>query len=299
VDGRLDEGEGLRGKLRRRLFWPSFLVPSGLWLLAFYAVPLGFVVAVSLATTDVIGNPIYGWHPENYQQVISATFLPPLLRSLGFASAATAICLLVGYPVAYTLARFGGRYKGILVALIVLPWFVDYLVRIYAWVVMFDDHGVVNGILSRLGMHGSPPARFLNTSWAVIGGLVYDYFPFMVLPLFAAIDHLDPRLVEAGKDLYGTPRQTFWRVTWPCTFQGILAGCVLVFLPSAGDFVTAEILGGPNTSMIGTLVQDQFSGGGYWPFGAALTVVLIALLSTFMVFYLRSTARATESAAAW
>jgi spermidine/putrescine transport system permease protein len=285
--------------VRKRLFWPSFLAPAGVWLALFYAIPLGIVVAVSLATTDVIGNPIYGWHPENYREVMSPTFLPPLLHSLGFAVATTLICLSLGYPVAYTLARFGGRYRNLLVVLIILPWFVDYLVRIYAWVVIFDDHGLVNGILTRLGVGGSPPVRFLNTPWAVIGGLVYDYFPFMVLPVYAALERLDPRMIEAGKDLYGTRAQTFWHVTWPATFQGVLAGCVLVFLPTAGDFVTAEILGGPNTAMIGNLIQDQFSGGGYWPFGAALTVVLVTLLSLSMILYLRSAARATTEATGW
>jgi spermidine/putrescine transport system permease protein len=282
----------------RRWLWPSFLIPPGLWLALLYLLPLGIVVAISFATTDFIGSPVYGWHPANYHELFTSTFVPPFLRSIGFAGTATFLCLIIGYPVAYMLARFGGRYKNLWIVLIILPWFVDYLVRIYAWVVIFGDHGVVNGLLARAGMPGDPPVRFLNTSWAVIGGLVYDYFPFMVLPIYAAIERLDASFIEAAKDLYGTPRRTFWHVTWPMTFQGVLAGSALVFLPSAGDFVTAQILGGPNTAMIGNLIQDQFAGDGYWPFGAAMTIVLMAILSCFMIFYLRSAARATREALA-
>lgn len=282
----------------RRWLYPSFLLPPGLWLLLLFAAPLGIVVAVSLGTTDFIGNPVLGWHLENYSQVFTATFVPPFLRSLAFAALTTALSLLVGYPVAYTIARFGGRYKSLLIVLVILPWFVDYLVRIYGWVVIFGDNGVVNSILHSLGFGGSPPVTFLNTSYAVVGGLVYDYFPFMILAVYAALERMDPSLIEAGKDLYGSPWQTFRHVTWPATFQGVLAGGVLVFLPAAGDFVTAQILGGPNTTMIGNLIQDQFAGGGYWPFGAAMTIVLMALLASFTTFYLRSAARAAREATA-
>src|SRR5579872_1958124 len=253
------------------------------------------VVAISFATTDFLGRPVFGWYPENYAQVLDPLYIPTMLRSIGFALATTLLCLLIGYPVAYMIARYAGRFKNLLVVLIILPWFADYLVRIYAWFVLLGDEGLVNGALHMLGFSGSPPVIFLNTPTAVIGGLVYDYLPFMILPIYASLERMDPSLIEAGKDLYGTPLQTFLNVTWPATIQGVVAGAVLVGLPAVGDFATVQILGGPNTYMIGNLIQDQFTAGGFWPFGAALTIVLMAILSILTVVYMRSAARPSEA----
>jgi spermidine/putrescine transport system permease protein len=276
VDG--DQG-GLSGRFAART-----LIPGGLWLLAFFAVPLCLVVAVSFGTTDELGGAIYGWYPENYSRVFDPLFVPVLLRSVGYTLATVALCLALGYPVAYYIERFGGRRKQALIALVVLPFFVNYLIRTYAWVAILSDEGVVNGFLSE-------PVRFLNTPWAVIGGLVYGYLAFMILPVYAALDRMDPALIEAGKDLYGSELQTFIHVTWPTTFQGVLAGSVLVFLPAVGDFVAAQLLGGPGTYMVGNLIQQQFFGAEDWPFGSALTTVMMLFLLVFMVFYLRSAAR--------
>jgi spermidine/putrescine transport system permease protein len=282
----------------RRGFWHAFLVPPGLWLLALYVAPIGFIAAVSVATVDFIGNPVYGWHTGNYHEVLSSTFWPPLWHSLVFALATTVLCLALGYPTAYVIGRYGGRLRHLLIALLVLPWFVDYLVRIYAWVVIFGDKGIANGVLHDLGMGGSPPVTFLNTWFAVVGGLVYSYFPFMILPIYAAVERMDGALVEAGKDLYGTPFRTFLHVTLPETMQGVLGGCVLVFLPAAGDFANAQLLGGPNQTMIGNLIQDQFNSSGDWPLGSAMTVVFMAILSVFMIFYLVSSARSARAGGA-
>jgi spermidine/putrescine transport system permease protein len=282
VDG--DQG-GLTGRFAART-----LIPGGLWLLAFFAFPLTLVLAISFGTTDELGGAIYGWHPDNYSRAFDPLFVPVLARSVGYAFATVVLCLVLGYPVAYYIARFGGRAKNVLIALVVLPFFVNYLVRTYAWVAMLSDEGLVNGLLSE-------PIRFLNTPYAVIGGLVYGYLAFMILPVYAALDRMDPALIEAGKDLYGSELQTFVHVTWPTTFQGVLAGCVLVFLPAVGDFVSAQLLGGPGTFMIGNLIQNQFFGAEDWPFGAALTTVLMLFLLGFMVFYLRSAARAAEDVA--
>lgn len=277
-------------------FAASMLVPGGLWLLLTFAVPLGIVLTASLGSTDDIGNTIYGWHPQNYKDAFDPLFLPVLLRSVGFALATVALCLLVGYPVAYYIARYGGRWKSLLIALVVLPFFVNYLVRTYAWVALLSDEGVVNGLAASTGIH-KDPIRFLNTPWAVIGGLVYGYLAFMILPIYAALDRMDPALIEAGKDLYGSGWATFRYVTWPTTFQGVLAGTVLVFLPAVGDFVSAQLLGGPGTYMIGNLIQQQFFGAEDWPFGAALTTVMMLFLLVWMIFYLRSAARAAREAA--
>jgi spermidine/putrescine transport system permease protein len=273
------------------------LTPAGLWLLLLFAVPLGIVLAVSLGTTDPSYQAVYGWHPENFGDVFDPLFGPVLLRSVGYALATVVLCLLIGYPIAYYIARFGGRWKTALIAIVVLPFLVNYLVRTYAWVAILSDEGLVNGILADTGI-AENGVRFVNTWYAVVGGLVYGYLAFMILPLYAALDRMDPSLIEAGKDLYGSRWQTFWHVTWPAAFQGVAAGCVLVFLPAVGDFISAQLLGGPDTYMIGNLIQQQFLEAQNWPFGAALTIVLMAFLLIWMLIYLRSAARASREAVA-
>jgi spermidine/putrescine transport system permease protein len=269
------------------------LLPGGAWLLLLFAVPLGVTLAISFGTVDDLGNAIYGWHPQNYADVFDPLFAPVLLRSVGYAAATVVLCIAIGYPIAYYITRFGGRYKYVLLGLVVIPFLVNYLVRIYAWVALLSDEGLVNGVLVDLGLTTNG-VQFLNTSYAVVGGLVYGYLAFMILPIFAALDRMDPAVIEAGKDLYGSPWQTFRHVTWPTTFQGVLAGSVLVFLPAVGDFVSAQLLGGADTYMVGNLIQQQFFGAGNWAFGAALTTVMMGFLLIFMVFYLRSAGRAAR-----
>ena len=271
-------------------FWRRFLVPGALWLVIFFAVPLGITIAISLGQATELGGVLYGFNPGNYADALDPLFAPVLLRSVGYAAATMALCLLIGYPVAYCIARYGGRYKHALIAAVLLPFLTNYLVRTYAWVALLADEGLVNRFVGE-------PIRFLNTPWAVIGGLVYGYLGYMILPIYASLERMDPSLIEAGKDLYGSPRQTFWHVTWPQTRAGVLAGGVLVFLPSVGDFVSAQLLGGPDTYMIGNLIQQQFYGADNWPFGAALTVVLMAFLMIFMVVYLRGSEERREALA--
>jgi spermidine/putrescine transport system permease protein len=272
-------------------FASVFLVPGALWLLLLFVVPVGFVLALSFGYTDDLGEAFYGTKLDNYERVFDPAFIPVLLRSVGFALATVVLCLLIGYPVAYYIAIFGGRWKNVLLALVILPFFVNYLIRTYAWIAMLGDDGLVNGLLSS-------DIRFLNTPWAVIGGLVYGFLAFMILPIFAALDRMDPSLIEAGKDLYGSPWHTFRNVTLPHTIQGVLAGSVLVFLPAVGDFVSASLLGGPEEVMVGNLIQQQFLASDNWPFGAALTTVMMLFLLVWMVLYLRAAARETREAPA-
>ncbi len=277
--------------MRSRLaIWRLFLVPGAVWLAALFIVPLGLVIAVSLARTNIVGLPAHGLHADNYREAFQSFYIPVIVRTVLYAGAATGIILLLGYPAAYTIARFGGRFRNALIVLVVLPWFVDYLVRIYAWVVILGDNGLVNGILRGLGAHGSPPVEFLNRPWAVIGGLVYSYFPFMVLPVYASLEQMDKQLIEASRDLYGNGRQTFWRITLPLSSPGVLAGIVLTFLPSLGDFATAQLLGGANTYMIGNLIADQFTNTGDITFGSALTVIVMSALLLVILAYLWRTA---------
>jgi spermidine/putrescine transport system permease protein len=271
------------------------LAPPALWLLLVFAVPLGIMIAVSLGDTDPLYQAVYGWNPSNYADVFKPLYAPVLLRSVLYALATVVLCILIGYPIAYYIARFGGRWKTLLIAVVVLPFLVNYLVRTYAWVAILSDEGLVNGILADIGISESG-VQFVNTPWAVIGGLVYGYLAFMILPLYAALDRMDPSLIEAGKDLYGSKWQTFWHVTWPAAFQGLAAGCVLVFLPAVGDFVSAQLLGGTDTYMIGNMIQQQFLEAANWPFGAALTIVMMGFLLIWMSIYLRSAARASREA---
>jgi spermidine/putrescine transport system permease protein len=259
-------------------------------------VPLGLVLALSFGYVDDLGRAVYSTELSNYSDAINPTYLPVMLRSVAYALATTLLCLAIGYPVAYYIARFGGRFRSALVALLVLPFFVNYLVRTYAWVALLADEGLVNNAVTDLGLRDDP-IRMINTPWAVIGGLTYGYLVFMILPVYGSLERLDRSVIEAGKDLYGTPLRTFLHVTLPQTKQGILAGSVLVFLPAVGDFVAAQLLGGPDTYMVGNLIQDQFFAANNWPFGAALTVVMMAFLSIWMVGYLRSAARDVKGAA--
>ena len=265
-------------------FWSRFLLPGGVWLTLLFIVPVCLVLALSFGTTDDLGRATYGFDFDNYADAFDSTYLPVLLRSVGFAVATAALCLAIGYPVAYYIARYGGKRKHLLIALLVIPFFVNYLVRTYAWVALLADDGLINNALGT-------SLQLINTPYAVIGGLVYGYLVFMILPIYASLERMDPSLVEAGKDLFGTPLRTFIHVTLPQTKQGILAGMVLVFLPAVGDFVSAQLLGGPDTYMVGNLIQDQFFTADNWPFGSALTVVMMIFLSIWMVGYLRSAAR--------
>lgn len=276
-------------------FWSRFLVPPGLWLLLLFAFPICLVLALSFGYVDDLGRAVYSSELDNYADAFNPTYLPVLIRSVGYAVATAALCLAIGYPIAYYIARFGGKYKYLLIAALVLPFFVNYLVRTYAWVALLADEGLVNNFLIDLGVTQSG-IQMINTPWAVIGGLTYGYLVFMILPIYASIDRMDPSVIEAGKDLYGNRLRTFIHVTLPQTKQGILAGSVLVFLPAVGDFVAAQLLGGPDTYMVGNLIQDQFFAGNNWPFGSALTVVMMLFLSIFMIAYLRSAARESREA---
>jgi spermidine/putrescine transport system permease protein len=259
-----------------RRLWSAVMTPGALILVGLFILPLVMLIVFSFGTTDIIGRPVLGFSRANYDQVFQSYNLPVVWRTIEYALASTAICLVVGYAVAYTAARFAGRLGSVLIALVVVPWLVDYLVRIYAWEQLLGDSGIVNALLHHLGVG---PFQFTGTWYAVVGGLVYGYLPLMVLPIYASLGDLDPALIDAGKDLYGTPRATFWHVTLPATRSGVVGGCLLVFLPVLGDFATAQFLGGANSAMIGNIVAEQFISTGSQTFGAALTVMMIVLLA--------------------
>jgi spermidine/putrescine transport system permease protein len=281
-------------RVRGERIWTWMLVPGTVWMSAFFVFALLLLIALSFGTTDALGNPRFGSTLDNIVRIFTPTYFRVAVRSLVYAVVAAVICLLIAYPVAYAIARHGGRYKNALVALLVVPFFVNYLVRMYGWQTLLSDEGIVMTWLHRLGV--SADFQILNTSVAVIGGLVYGYVVFMILPIYASLERMDGALIQAGRDLYGTPLRTFLSVTVPMSRSGAYAGLALVFLPAMGDFISAQLLGGPDNLMIGNLIQNQFFAGQNWPGGAALTMALMILLLICMLGYLRQTARDAKAA---
>ena len=278
---------------QRTWLWGTLLALPTAWIVTFFLSSMVIVVLLSFGRTQRDGRPVFGTELTNYDALWNQVYFELFLRSLTYALATTLICALIAYPVAYSIALYGGRYKNVLVAAIVVPFFASYLIRMYAWSAMLSDDGVVNSALRRT--HLSDGVQFLNTPFAVVGGLVYGFVVFMILPVYAALERMDTSLIEAGKDLYHGPLRTFFTVTLPATKAGLFGGMLLVFLPALGDFVSAQLLGGPRTYMIGNLVQQQFLEGQNWPLGSALTVAMMLGLSVLMVVYLRATStRARE-----
>lgn len=268
--------------------WNWLTLPGTLWMSAFFVSSLLLVAALSFGTTDALGNPRFGRTLANVTALGDPVYRDVLLRSLEYALLTSAVSLLIAYPVAYTIALHAGRLKNALIAAIVVPFFANYLVRMYGWSVVLSDDGPLLRALRAIGLAG-PHTKILNTGFGVIAGLVYGFVVFMIIPLYAAMERMDVSLIEAGRDLYGGPLRTFLFVTVPATRQGATAGLVLVFLPAVGDFVSAQFMGGPNQLMIGNLIQNEFFEGQDWPLGAALTMLLMAVLLIGMFGYLRRT----------
>ncbi len=272
---------------QRTWLWGALLTLPTAWIVGFFVSSMVIVVLLSFGRTQSDGQAVFGTTTANYDALWNEVYLQLFLRSLGYAVATTLICALIAYPVAYAIALYGGRFKNVLIAAIVVPFFASYLIRMYAWSALLSDEGILNSILRRTGLGDG--IQFLNTPYAVIGGLVYGYVVFMILPVYASLERMDVSLIEAGKDLYHGPLRTFFTVTLPATRAGLYGGLLLVFLPALGDFVSAQLLGGPRTYMIGNLIQQQFLEGQNWPRGSALTVAMMVALTLLMVVYLRGT----------
>lgn len=268
--------------------WTWFMLPGTLWMTGFLIASLLLVAVLAVGTTDELGNPRFGFDLGSIRALADPAYTEVLARSLGYALLTCVICLLIAYPVAYAIALYGGRYKHAMIAAIVVPFFANYLVRMYGWSVVLSDDGPLLRALRTLGL-ADGGTKILNTGFGVVAGLVYGFVVFMIIPLYAALERLDVSLIEAGRDLYGGPVRTFFFVTLPATRQGATAGLVLVFLPAMGDFVSAQLMGGPDQIMIGNLIQDKFFQGQNWPLGSALTMLLMLVLLLGMLGYLRRT----------
>jgi spermidine/putrescine transport system permease protein len=267
-------------KLRR---W--FLLPAWLWMAALFAAPLAIVLAYSFLTRGTYGGIEQPWTVESYQRLFDPLYFSIYLRSFVMAAAATGICLVLGFPAALFIAG-SSRYKNLYLQLVLLPFWTSFLVRTYAWLFLLRDTGLINSVLLALGIIESPLPMLYNNG-AVLVGLVYGYLPFMVLPIYAVLERLDPSLPEAAADLGARPLATLFRVTIPLSRPGIVAGSVLVFIPCLGAYLTPDLLGGGQTILVGNLVQNQFTTARDWPFGAAVSVILMMLVTALVWMFLR------------
>jgi spermidine/putrescine transport system permease protein len=262
--------------MRARLSAGSLVLPGIAWLALFFLVPLGIILIVSLGDNDRFGRILFDSPSlENYARAIDPVFLPTVWNAVRYAAATTILCLVIGYPIAYWISRYGGQHKTLLLVLVMLPFWTSYLIRTYAWITILSDHGVVNSLLRTIGLIDEP-IILMNTDLAVILGMTYGFLPFAILPLFVSIDRLDDSLVAAARDLYASGRAAFRHVTLPLTMPGIVAAAILTFIPAIGDFVTPDLLGGAQTTTIAKIIQGQFLGARDWPAGAALGFLLMA-----------------------
>jgi len=284
---------------RHRGLVPYLLLAPGLaWLALFFLVPMYYLGYTSLQTGDLFSGYAFSWAWENYSDAFSL-YRGHFARSLQYAGLATLFALLISYPLAYWIAFRGGRWKNLLLLLVIAPFFVTYLIRTLAWKTILADQGFVLDVLRTLHLVGED-GRLLATTTAVVAGITYNYLPFMALPLYVSLEQVDRRLVEAAEDLYASGTKAFLRVTLPLSVPGIFAGTLLTFIPAAGDFINAELLGTPRQQMIGNVIQSRFKEVADYPQAAALSFVLIAGLLVAVLAYTRAVGseRATQGTVA-
>ena len=268
---------------RRRLL---LLGPALGWWAVFLIVPVGLVLVYSFFERGTYGGVIPTFNLDNFARALDPLYLRVLLFSLRVALIATVISLLLGYPAAYLIATLPQRWRTPILVLTILPFWTSLLIRTYAWIVLLANNGLINRGLQATGLVDEP-LDLLYNEFAIVLGLVYGYLPLMILPIYASIERLNPELREASADLGGNPFRTFLRVTLPLTLPGIAAGCIFVFVPSLGNFIVPDLLGGGKTSMVGNLIQQQFLKARDWPFGSTLSLFLIALLGVLLFIQVR------------
>jgi spermidine/putrescine transport system permease protein len=262
-----------------------FLAPARLTMAVLFAAPLAIVCVYSVLTRGDYGGAEQPWTFENYTRLADPLYAQILFRSLAMAAAATVLCLILGFPLALFISRAGKR-KNLYLQLVVLPFWTSFLVRTYAWLFILRDTGLLNTMLQRAGLIAHPLPLLYNDG-AVLLGLVYGYLPFMILPLYAALEKIDPALLDAAADLGAPPLKAVWRIVVPLARPGTVAGSVLVFIPCLGAFLTPDLMGGGKSIMIGNLIQNQFTTARDWPFGAAASLVLMALTGVVLAVFLR------------
>jgi ABC-type spermidine/putrescine transport system permease subunit I len=290
----------------RRWLWPGFALPGVLWLLVLFVVPFYAVVAIAFGTVDpILAQPVPIWNPLEWNvgwivEVLhrfapGGTFFDPSVRTIEYVASSLALSLLIGYPVAYYIARHAGRLRSLLLVLIILPLWISYLMRMLAWVNLLATDGYVNRFLTFTHVLSQPREWLGGEPSTVVFALVYGYIPYLILPLFAALDRIDRSHLEAARDLGASPLSTFLHVTLPLSKTGILGGAVLITLPMFGDYYTPNIVSGtPQTSMIGNQIDLFFHGGPQPTIGAGITVVLALFLTVLMAYYMWTIHRASR-----
>lgn len=265
------------------------LSPAAFWLFIFFIAPLLIVVVYSFLERGTYGGVIWQLTFENFQRVFDPLYLSTFLRSVYIAITTTFFCLLIGYPLAYYIATRPARRRNMLILALMIPFWTNFLIRTYAWLTLLRTNtGLINVTLMNLGIIKEPLPLFGN-DFAIILGLVYGWLPDMVLPIYAALERLDRSLLEAASDLYAPGYKVFLRVIWPLSLPGVVAGSMLVFIPSLGAFVTPAILGGGKSLMIGNIISNQFLAAHDWPFGSALSTLMMTLMLIATLIYFRST----------
>ena len=273
----------MKEKFAQRLI---LLGPGLTWLAIFLLIPLLLIFVYSLFQRGTYGGVVFDFTLRNYERLISSLVLRIFLNSLWIALVTTVLALLLGYPAAYFIATSPARWRTPLLVLIILPFWTSYLIRTYAWIVLLNREGLVSRLLLSIGIIDQP-LQLLYNDIAIIIGLLYGYLPFMVLPLYASIERLNPELREASADLGATPVKTFLTVTLPLTLTGVITGAIFVFVPSLGNFFVPELLGGGQRIMIGNLITNQFLKARDWPYGSAMAFVLMALIMLVLLFQAR------------
>jgi spermidine/putrescine transport system permease protein len=271
---------------RRRGLLPYLLLAPGLaWLALFFLVPLYYMARQSLEEGTIFTGFEFAWNFQSYTDAI-ANYDEQILRSFLYAGAATVIAFAIGFPLAYVIAFRGGRFKNALLLLVIVPFFVTYLIRTLSWQTILEDNGWVVNALQFVGILADD-GRVLATTAAVVAGITYNFLPFMILPLYASLERIDNRMLEAGYDLYGTRRAVFTRVTLPLAAPGVVAGSLLTFIPAVGDFINAELLGTPRQTMIGNVIQSRYLELTDYPTAAALSFILMALVLVIVLIWAR------------
>jgi len=272
-------------RLRKAVLPYLLLLPGLGWLLLFFAVPLVIMALESLKTGTLDTGYQLTWEFSNYTDALR-DYDEQFIRSFEYAGLATLASLLIGYPLAYVIAFRGGRYRNALLLLVIVPFFVTYLIRTLSWETILSDSGVVVSTLQTIGLV-SENGRLLDTTVSVVAGITYNYLPFMILPLYASLERIDGRMLEAGYDLYGRRRDVFLRVTLPLSMPGVVAGTLLTFIPAAGDFINAELLGTPRQFMIGNVIQSRYLELSDYPTAAALSFLLMAFMLIIVLIWAR------------
>lgn len=262
----------------------KMISPIVVWMLAFFIVPIFFIILISFFTRGQYGDIKYSLSFNNYARLISPLYIKILAQSLIIALATTILCLIFGYPFAYFVAKAPKRYRMLLILLIIIPFWTNSLVRTYAWIILLRSEGIINSYLIKFNIIKEPLTLLYNNT-AVLIGMVYMMFPFMVLPLYASIEKLDLSYLEAASDLGANPTKTFLKVTLPLTMPGIAAGCLLVFVPTLGYFFIPDLMGGSKIMLISNLIKNQFLTARDWPFGSAASMVLILIMFVVIGFY--------------